>query len=106
MGEALGQLSQVESSLTATARAASEASSLAASTMETLTGSGWELRLGLDSARTLRADLTPLLSSEATSRRHSSLGFSSTGKHCPRSPTHPSWTGSPRPQPLQPLWPL
>merc|ERR1739844_632350 len=47
---------------------------------ETLTGSGWALRLGLDSARTLRVDLMPPLSSEATSRRRSSLGFSSTGQ--------------------------
>merc|ERR1712203_145551 len=72
-----------ESSLTATARAASEASWLVASTMATLTGSVLALKQGLDSARTRREALMPLLSLEATSRRHSLLEFSSTGQTLP-----------------------
>merc|ERR1712090_115032 len=68
---------------TATARAVSEASSPVESTMATPTESVLALRLDLDSARTLRVVLTPLLSSVATFRRHSLLEFSSTGQTLP-----------------------
>merc|ERR1719278_2046055 len=65
--EASEQLSQAESSLTATARAASEASLPAASTMATLTGSVLALRQASASARTLRAAWMPPLSLEVFS---------------------------------------
>merc|ERR1711971_1171574 len=81
--DANGQLSQEESSLTATARAASEASLLTGSTMATLTGSVLALRQVLDSAKTLREDSMPLLSSEAMSRHRSLLEFSSTDQTLP-----------------------
>merc|ERR1712172_309547 len=53
------------------------------STMATLTGSVLALRQVLDSARTRREDSMPLLSSEATSRHHSLLEFSSTDQTLP-----------------------
>merc|ERR1712037_282575 len=81
--EALEQLSQAESSLTATARAASEASLPAASTMATLTGSVLAPRQASASARTLRAASMPQLSLEATSRRPSLPVFSSTDQTQP-----------------------
>merc|ERR1711928_183098 len=72
------QLSPAASNLTETARAASEALLLAASTTATPTESALELRLVLGSARTPREVSMPPLSLEAMCRRPSLPEFSST----------------------------